>query len=170
MECDSKLIPVLREGIEIVKMIFFRDLQKVLGIKFPERDDLYRNKLAGAVINRYFGLVNPDQGFQHFANQQEEVIEDVLRNAACDLSTLRIPLTDALRTMVLCDHQDGVENTEVLAKAQEYGILMVERDLPMPNRFVELVRRLGKSGGMVSEPLSQEPPNTASNSEKIHSK
>jgi len=154
MECDSKLIPVLREGAEIVKMLFFRDLQKMLATKFPERDKLYRNKLAGAVINSYFGLLNPDPAFQEFARQEESIINEVLQQVADELSHLRIPLTDALRTMVLCDHQEGVDNSAILARAREYGILLTDRDLPMPNRFIELVRRLGSSMGLVSDPPS----------------
>ena len=152
MECDSKLIPILREGIEIVKMLFFRDLQEMLAMKFPERDKLYRNKLAGAVINRYFGLFNPDSAFQDFVRQEESVINEVLHQVADELSQQQIPLTDALRTMVLCDHQEGVDNSTVLVKATDYGILLSDRDLPMPNRFIELVRRLGSSVGVVAAP------------------
>jgi len=154
MECDSKLVPVLREGIEIVKLIFFRDLQKMLATKFPDCDKLYRNKLAGAVINSYFGQQNPDPDVQDFARQEESVIDEVLHQVADEISQLRIPLTDALRTMVLCDYQEGgVDNSAILAKAQECGILLSDRDLPMPNRFIELVRRLGSSIGLVTDPV-----------------
>ena len=152
MANDSKLIPVLREGIECVKMIFFRDLQGMLAAKFPERDKMYRNKIAGAVINRYFGMLNPDPVFADFASREEAVIDEVLRDTATELAPLRIPLTDALRTMVICDKQEGVDNSEILVKAREYGILLVDRDLPMPNHFIELVRRLSSAKGMVTAP------------------
>jgi hypothetical protein len=155
MENDSKLIPVLREGIECVKMIFFRDLQKMLAAKFPERDELYCNKLAGAVINRYFGLLNPDPAFAEFARQEDSVIVAVLHEAAIELNQLRIPLTDALRTAVLCDKQEGIDNSAILAQADECGILLIDRDLPMPNRFIELVRRLSSAKGMVTEPKGE---------------
>ncbi|NOX25574.1 MAG: hypothetical protein GXP59_05575 [Deltaproteobacteria bacterium] len=155
---DSKLIPVLREGIECVKMIFFRNLQTMLAAKFPGRDKMYRNKLAGAVINRYFGMFNPDPAFADFARQEEAVIDEVLLTVASELAALRIPLTDALRTMVICDHQEGVENSAVLARAKEYGILLADRDLPMPNRFIELVRRLSSAKGMVTEPVPDTDP------------
>ncbi len=155
---DGKLIPLLREGIECVKMIFFRDLQTMLAAKFPERDKMYRNKLAGAVINRYFGMSNPAPAFADFARQEETVIDEVLLAVAAELTALRIPLTDALRTMVICDHQGGVENSTVLARAKEYGILLAERDLPMPHIFIALVRRLSSAKGMVAEPVAEADP------------
>ncbi len=151
MDKDSKLIPVLREGVECVKMIFFSELQKLLVGKFPESDKLRRNKLAGAAINRYFGMLNPDPEFADFASREEKVIKDILRTVATDLQTLRIPLTDALRIAVLCDHQVGVDNSAILVDAQECGILLVEREMPMPNKFVELVRRLSNANGLVTE-------------------
>lgn len=155
MENKSKLIPVLREGIEIVKMITFRDLREILSRRFPERERQYHNKLTGAVINRYFGIVNPDPEFQEFAHAERQVIDDTLNRLTADLPQLRIPLTDALRTMVLCDQQEEADNSKILSQAQEYGILLVERDLPMPHRFIELVRRIGASVGLVVPPLPE---------------
>ncbi len=151
MDKDSKLIPVLREGVECVKMIFFRELQKLLATKFPESDKLHRNKLAGATINRYFGMLNPDPDFADFAKREAAVVDDILRTVATDLNPLRIPLTDALRIAVLCDHQEGVDNSAILVDARECGILLVDREMPMPNKFIELVRRLSNAKGLVAE-------------------
>jgi hypothetical protein len=41
------------------------------------------------------------------------------------------------------------ENEEILARAREYGILIEERDVPLPKGFMELVYRVGKSYGLV---------------------
>ena len=166
MENESKLVPILREGVEIVKMIAFRDLREVVCRRFPERERQYHNKLTGAVINRCFGIVNPETEFQEFAQSEYQVIEDILMSLTADLPQLRIPLTDALRIMVLCDHQEGVENSTILSQNQNYGILLVERDLPMPHRFIELVRRIGASLGLVVPPLPENEINAGEEGEK----
>ncbi len=155
MENESKLIPILREGVEIVKMIAFRDLREVVCRRFPERERQYHNKLTGAVINRCFGIVNSEPAFQEFAQSEYQMIDDILNRLTADLPQLRIPLTDALRIMVLCDHQEGMDNSKILLQTQNYGILLVERDLPMPHRFIELVRRIGASLGLVVSPLPE---------------
>ncbi|MFW8601677.1 hypothetical protein ACOHYD_09365 [Desulfobacterota bacterium M19] len=166
MKNESKIIPVLREGVEIVKMIAFRDLREVVCRRFPERERQYHNKLTGAVINRCFGIVNPELDFQEFAQSEDQVIDDILSRLTTDLPQLRIPLTDALRIMVLCDHQEGVDNSRILSQNQNYGILLVERDLPMPHRFIELVRRIGASLGLIVPPLPENEVNTVEKGEK----
>ncbi len=118
MENESKLIPILREGVEIVKMIAFRDLREVVCRRFPERERQYHNKLTGAVINRCFGIVNSEPAFQEFAQSEYQMIDDILNRLTADLPQLRIPLTDALRIMVLCDHQEGMDNSKILLQTQ----------------------------------------------------
>lgn len=166
MENESKLVPVLREGVEIVKMIAFRDLREVVSRRFPERERHYHNKLTGAAINRCFGIVNPEPTFQEFAQSESQEIDDILNCLTADLPQLRIPLTDALRIMVLCDYQEGVDNSIILSQNQDYGILLVERDLPMPHRFIELVRRIGASLGLVIPPLPAGEADTVEEGEK----
>jgi len=118
----------------------------------PRWSKEYQGKMIGAIINDLFGIVNPDQNFQDFAKDNKLEIEKIIVRIPYVFEELLIPLTDALRTAVLCDYQDGVDNSGVLARAQERGILLAERELPMPNRFIELVRRLGSAFGLVSSP------------------
>ena len=153
MEVESKLIPILREGIEIVKMIFFKQLQTHLVTKHPNQEKAFINKLAGAVINQYFGIVLEDSVFVKFAADHQDVVDEVLKEVPQDLEIMRIPLTDALRIMTLCDYQEGVDNPMLLERAKDYGILLVDRDLPMPNKFIELIRKLGESFGLITPPV-----------------
>ena len=67
-----------------------------------------------------------------------------------------IPLTDALRMQSLCDQMDGEEGESYLRQAQESGILIEERDLPMPNAFMDMVRRMGKAFGLIIPPLPED--------------
>ena len=155
MEVESKLVPILREGVEVVKMIFFKELQGYLAARFPDKEKGYLNRLAGAVINELFGTPNQDEAFVDFVRQEQEVIKEVLHEVGDGLEKMRIPLTDALRTMVLCDHQEGADNSALLDRARECGILLADRDLPMPNSFIELVRRLGNSLGVLTPPAPE---------------
>ena len=76
MEVESKLVPILREGVEVVKMIFFKELQGYLAARFPDKEKGYLNRLAGAVINELFGTPNQDEAFVAFVRQEQEVIEE----------------------------------------------------------------------------------------------
>ena len=71
---------------------------------------------------------------------------------------MRIPLTDALRMQSLCDQMDDVEGESYLEQAQGTGILIGERDLPLPNSFMDMVRRMGKAFGLIIPPLPDEEP------------
>jgi hypothetical protein len=55
-DIDRKLIPSLREGIDVVKMIFFKNLKEYLMKKFPEEGDVYAGMLAGAMMNDLFSV------------------------------------------------------------------------------------------------------------------
>ena len=73
-----------------------------------------------------------------------------------ELNELLIPLTDGLRTMVLCDHQEGSDSSQILQHAQDLGLLLSDRNLPMPHTFIDLVRRLGQAYGLLSPPPAKE--------------
>lgn len=153
MEVEGKLIPILREGIEVVKMIFFKQLQDHLLGKFPDWERSVVNKLAGAVINQYFGIVHDDPQFVQFAADHKKIVDEVLNEVPAKIAIMRIPLTDALRIMVLCDFQEGVDSSHLLECAKVYGILLVDREMAMPNKFIELIRKLGESFGLLTPPL-----------------
>lgn len=152
MEIESKLVPILREGIEIVKLIFFKQLQSHLAKKFPDREKPFINKLAGAVINQYFGIAHQED-FVQFAADHQGAVDEILREVPRDMETMRIPLTDSIRILTLCNYQEGVDSSSLLERAKDYGILMVEREMAMPNKFIELIRKLGESFGLLTPPI-----------------
>jgi hypothetical protein len=150
MESEQKLVPILREGIEIVKVIFFKELREHLRQQQVERDNETAARLTAAVVNRVFGVENEDAAFKAFVEVNSKAIDETLASVATELAGLRIPLTDALRTMVLCDFQEEErDSSALLQQAQELGILMADRDLPLPNHFIDLVRRLGAAKGIL---------------------
>ncbi|MFA7381955.1 MAG: hypothetical protein WC001_00745 [Desulfurivibrionaceae bacterium] len=152
MDFESKLIPILREGVEIVKMISFKKLKETLGKKYPGQDNAFIAKLAGALINTIFGAPTHETPLAVFTRNHATLIAHEKTKTGEMLAELRIPLTDALRIQSLCDHQEGQDSTTILRQAQELGILLADRDLPMPHSFIELVRRLGSSFGLLLPP------------------
>jgi hypothetical protein len=140
---EQTLIPVLREGVAVVKMILFKELKPYLGEKYPQRGAEFAGRLSGAVINELFGTPNPDPTFAAFAQAHRVIIHDELGLLAVRHPNLRIALTDALRIQFLCDHQEKIDSSAVLSRADELGILVVEREVPLPATFMNMVRTLG---------------------------
>jgi hypothetical protein len=153
MTFESKLIPILREGVEIVKMISFKKLKEALTAKHPALEAPLIAKIAGALINTIFGAPAYEEPFAIFARNHANLIAHEQAKVGEMLEELRIPLTDALRIQALCDHQEGQDSTATLKQAQDLGILMADRDLPMPHNFIELVRRLGSAFGLLLPPV-----------------
>jgi hypothetical protein len=140
---EQTLIPVLREGVAVVKIILFKELKPYLGEKYPQRGAEFAGRLSGAVINELFGTPNPDPTFAAFAQAHRVIIHDELGLLAVRHPNLRIALTDALRIQFLCDHQEKIDSSAVLSRADELGILVVEREVPLPATFMNMVRTLG---------------------------
>jgi hypothetical protein len=143
MEFESKLIPVMREGVAIIKVIFYKKLKDYLVQEYPDRDTIYINKLSGAIINELFGTPNTEERFISFAEENKRHIDHELMNIYSKFDDMLIPLTDALRVQFLCDHQEGVESASILSRAQELNILLVDREVPLPANFMKLARELG---------------------------
>ncbi len=152
-EIDRKFIPSLREGVDMVKMIFFKKLKENLQIKFPEKESAYSGMLAGAMMNELFGTPNPQGKFTAFAELNKDIIQLELGKVVEEYSDLCILLTDALRMHFLCNHQEGIvdNNEEILAKARDYKILLEERDVPLPKGFMELIYTVGKAHGLIAK-------------------
>ncbi len=152
-QVEREFIPALREGVEIVKMIFFMKVREKAEAYYPAEDRGYFGMLAGAVVNDFFGTPNPEQRFRDFAEQNRERIDRMLADVPVHMESLCIPLTDALRVQFLCDHQEGLEDGsgEVLKKAKQRGILLEERGVPLPRQFMNLVYHIGKSYGLVKD-------------------
>ncbi len=156
MDFKSELIPIMREGVDVIKMIFFKKLQNHLSVKYKEKDATYINMLSGAVLNGLFGTPNNQQPFTIFVSENKEAIDQELKEVSENFEEMRIPLTDALRVQFLCDSQEGNDRTETLSRADELGILLRERDVPLPKNFLELVRRLGSAFGLIIKPPEAE--------------
>lgn len=148
---DRKFIPSLREGIDVVKMIFFRKLRNHLIQKYPEKGETYAGLLAGAIMNELFGCPNPQEKFKIFADNNWQYIRQELYDVPKIFPDLCILLTDALRMDFLCNNQEGIgeKNEEILKNARDYGILIQSRDVPLPKGFMELVYRIGKANGLI---------------------
>ena len=150
MELEGQLIPILRDGVEVVKMIFFKKLKAHLARKYP--DPAYSRRLAGAIVNDLFGTPNPEEPFASFVVENRPRIDEEMAGIASNFAEMRIPLTDALRIQFLCDHQEGIDSTSALVRARELHILLVDREVPLPAQFMNLVRRLGEAFGFLAHP------------------
>lgn len=157
VKIDREFIPSLREGVDIIRMIFFKKMREFLVEKYPDQDKLFYGRIAGAVLNELFGTLNPDEKMRQFAQENEAVIHAELLDVGANFADFRIPLTDALRIHFLCDFQEELDDAAaaVLARAKDLGVLLEERDVPLPKGFMELVYRIGKAYGLVQDQTVQ---------------
>jgi hypothetical protein len=144
MEYEERLIPILREGIHIVKMFLYKELRQALSGKYADRERFFVGRLTGAIINELFGTPNREEPFLTFSRENETIIREELKSLAVDYPELKIPLTDVLRVQFICDSRGGFENPAILHQAKELGVLLVERDFPLPDQFMNLARSLGE--------------------------
>ena len=150
MTAQSKLIPALRDGVNVIKLIFYKALKPQVKSQFCERDDAFVRRFCGAVVNRLFGIPNDQPEIAEFAKKHGQAIETELKTVATRFETLRIPLTDALRIQFLCDDMEGIPNETMLSGAKGWGILIVDREVPFPRNFMNLVRTLGVAHGVLA--------------------
>jgi len=155
-EFESKLIPIMREGIEVVKMACFQKIASSLADRHSDMDKKFLTMLTGAVINKIFGTPNLQEPFASFAAENLELIDEEVNGFADNCEEMRIPLTDALRMQAICDRIEEIADDGSLKIAKEAGILIDERDLPLPHSFIEMVRRIGKALGLIIPPLPSE--------------
>lgn len=150
---DRGFIPSLREGVDVVRMIFFKKLREHCAESVPGKEPQFYGMLAGAVMNELFGTPNPEDKFVSFVAENRDIIDAELNGVATNFKELRIPLTDALRIHYLCNYQEGIAGDEVtvLARARDLGVLIEDRDVPLPKGFMELVYRVGKAHGLINE-------------------
>lgn len=142
---EPALVPILREGVDVVKLIFFRRLKEHLSGQYPHRDSDYIRKLAASVINEVFGESNAQGPLASFSEQNKGIIQEQMDSLSIHMRDMQIPLTDALRIQFLCDHQEGRDSREVLEKARTLGLLLPEREVPLPAKFIHMVRKVGSS-------------------------
>ncbi|PID77159.1 MAG: hypothetical protein CSB24_02785 [Deltaproteobacteria bacterium] len=155
----ERLIASLREGIAIVQMVFFKELKKSVQAEYP--DHTFVSMLCGAVTNEIFGTVNTGEPFIEFGRKNRAAIEQYLFAIKDELAHMRKPLTDALRMQAICDQQqqangDG-DSTKALQVAEKLGILITEREMPLPSAFMTIARNLGEIHGLIIPPTPTSP-------------
>lgn len=140
---EAKLVPTLRQGIDIIKMVLFKELKPYLENKYPQMppDDIAR--LTGAVVNSLFCIENMEKTVADFIADHRHTVQQEMEAFASNFGHLTIPLTDALRIQYLCDSQEGIDSEPVLEKARKLDILIKDRDVPLPGAFMSLVRSFG---------------------------
>lgn len=151
MHAESKIVPVLREGIHVIKMVLYQVLKEGLADRDASLDDDQASKLAGAVVNEMFGTPNREEPFLSFARDNRSSIRAEMERIASDFPEMKIPLTDALRIQFLCDSREGFDDPRLLIQARDLGILLLERDLPLPDAFMALARRLGEEHNLTRQ-------------------
>lgn len=154
----SQLIPVLREGLSVVQMIVFKEMRNALQGKYPDRASTELSMLAGAIVSELFGSPNPEEKFVQFREKNWGIIEQELLSLHADMPGLCPPITDALRILVLCDSQEGNRDTTgLLTRADSLGVLIKDRDIPLPSAFMGLVRTLGHQHNLIIPPVQINP-------------
>ncbi|PID73034.1 MAG: hypothetical protein CR992_00215, partial [Desulfobacterales bacterium] len=110
---SSRLIPSLREGIDLVQMILFKEIKQTI-----ERESFVAahevSMLTGAAINEIFGNHNPEERFSAFREKHIGEIEQILLGLKETHSFLCRHITDALRIQTLCDNHEGRDSTRIL--------------------------------------------------------
>lgn len=149
---QSRLIAILREGVGLVQMIFFKEMKNRLDHDRPDLDAPARSKLAGAVTNELFGTINPAAEFMAFRQEHRALIEQELLGLTTNLPHLLPALTDALRLQTLCDNQEGVATDDTLVTADKLGILLRDRETPLPSAFMTMIRELGARYHLIIPP------------------
>lgn len=144
-EFENKLIPIMREGVDITKMVFYKQLKDHLSATHISDDTTYCSRLAGAVLNNLFGVLNREEPFASFAESNREIIFQILQEIPGVFAEMRIPLTDALRVQFLCDSLEGMERSSLLVHADDLGVLLQDRPVPLPRDFLAMVRCLGRN-------------------------
>ena len=156
-EKQSQLIAVLREGVSVIQMILFKEVRATVTRRHPKADRTFQAMLTGAIVNEIFGSANPEPRFARFCEEHRGVIEQELLALRDHHPALMPPLTDALRILSLCDHQEGQDSSTLLTRANELGILQVDRAVPLPSTFMTLVRGLGEQHGLIIAPVQITP-------------
>ena len=153
----SQLLAVLRDAVSVVQMILFKEIRTILAEKKPDLDSGNLSMLAGSVTNEVFGTQNPEGKFASFRAENWAEIEQVLLSMKNEMPQLCENITDALRIQTLCDHQEGIDSSPTLVRAKDFGILVEERDVPLPSSFMSLVRGLGEQHNLVIPPAQITP-------------
>ena len=149
MAFEPQLVPTLREGIQIVKIVLYQELKSLLLSRHREMEPAHVNNLAGAVVSGLFDVPHSEPPMASFVKHNRVAVQNASELVLEKLDHLRIPLTDALRVQFLCDSHEGKDSTAVLENAERQGILILEREVPLPGAFMNIVRSFGRAYGIL---------------------
>jgi hypothetical protein len=149
---ESKLIPILRQGVAVIQMILYKKVRDYLAHNHPNRYPENINKLSAAIVNDIFGAENIEEPFAGFVKDNREWIDEEIEKIPEELADVVGPITDALRITVLCDNQEGRDTSAILQRANDRRLLLVSREIPLPARFITLVRELGSMNNILLPP------------------
>lgn len=149
----SQIVAALHEGVAVVQMVFFKELRLQVGKRYPDMEQQAQLMLTGAITNELFGTPNMETRFVQFRENNKAIIEQELLGLAVNITQLRRYITDALRVQTLCDSHEGLDDTGVLEAADKIGILLKERDIPLPSVFMTFVRGLGEQYQLIIPPV-----------------
>ncbi len=156
-EKKSQLITSLREGVAVVQMVLFKEIKTGLTKKHPLKNQTFLSMLAGSITSEVFGSQNPEEKFITFKEENRSEIEQELLSLKTVMPGLCAKVTDALRIQTFCDRQEEEDSSETLVRAKEYGILIEEREIPLPSTFMTIVRLLGEEHNLIIPPVQITP-------------
>ena len=157
-ETASRLLPILQEGVEVTKMVLYLKLKAFCAQRLPEQPPAFHTQLAGAVVNDLF-TPPPDlpETIAAFMTANREMIDRERQAFLGESPEMKIVLTDSLRIQTICDLTAGLPEPGLLQRAENAGILLSEREMPLPHTFIDMARRLGKANGLLTPPMPREP-------------
>jgi len=154
---QSQLISSLREGIAVIQMILFKEVKESLLKKQPLKESTFLSMLAGSITNEIFASHNMEEKFVLFRKKNRAEIEQELLSLRIDNPGLCAKVTDALRIQTLCDNEEKKDSSDILVRAKELGILVEEREVPLPSTFMAGVRLLGEEHNLIIPPVQITP-------------
>ncbi|NTV12406.1 MAG: hypothetical protein HGA96_00490 [Desulfobulbaceae bacterium] len=151
-----RLLPILQEGIEVNKMVLYRTLSAFIAPRHPAEPAAFPGQLAGAVINDLFtSAAELPEPAATFIAAHRELLDRERQAFSSARPEIRIVLTDTLRMQTICDLMAGLPDPGLLQRAESAGILLSEREMPLPHTFIDMARRLGKAHGLLTPPAAR---------------
>lgn len=152
----SRLLPILQEGIEVTKMVLYRKMAAFIAQRLPDTPATFPGQLAGAVLNDLFASpAELPEAAAGFICDHRALLDQERQAFLAEQPELRIVLTDSLRMQTICDLMAGLPDPNILPRAEGAGVLLSEREMPMPHTFIDMARRLGKANGLIVSPIGK---------------
>lgn len=152
-EFDSKLLPILREAVEVVRMILFKELKEYFVAVCPEQTD-DAGRLAAGVLNDLFGVINPDPAYAGFVERNQAILDQAVAEFPSRFEKLLIPLS------IPCGCSFSAIPARGLMRAPSFspapgsgGCCWTIARCRCPIIIWSLIRRLGAAYGLVLPPL-----------------